>query len=93
MLVLSRKTSEKIVIGNSIEVMVVEIQAGKVRLGVHAPRELPIDRAEVRESKLAVVVNQHEAPLEEDGGPASPVKLHVTDRPGDEQVPLECDFA
>ena len=47
MLVLSRKKDEKIVIGDSITLMVIEIRGDKVRLGVEAPREVPVHRREV----------------------------------------------
>lgn len=47
MLVLSRKCGEKIIIGDNITVEVVEIQGGKVRLGIVAPREVPVHRQEI----------------------------------------------
>ena len=47
MLVLSRKRNESIVIDNNIKIVVVEIRGNKVRLGVEAPREVPIHRREV----------------------------------------------
>ncbi len=47
MLVLSRKKDEKIIIGDNIEIMVVEIQGDKVRLGIDAPREVTVHREEV----------------------------------------------
>ncbi len=47
MLVLSRKDSERIHIGDSIVVTVVKIQGGVVRLGIEAPPELPIAREEL----------------------------------------------
>jgi len=47
MLVLSRKKNESIVINNEITIVVVEIRGDKVRLGVEAPREVPVHRREV----------------------------------------------
>ena len=47
MLVLSRKKNESIVINNDITVVVVEIRGDKVRLGVEAPKEVPVHRKEV----------------------------------------------
>lgn len=47
MLVLSRKQDEKIIIGDSITLMVVSIQGDKVRLGIDAPKEVSIHREEV----------------------------------------------
>ena len=51
MLVLSRKLGEKIVIAGNIVVTVVELGGGKVRLGIDAPREIPVDRWELHEAK------------------------------------------
>lgn len=47
MLVLSRKKNESIVINNDIKIVVVEIRGDKVRLGIEAPREVPVHRREV----------------------------------------------
>ena len=46
MLVLSRKLGEKIIIGDNIEVMVVGVCGNRVRLGIAAPTECRISRAE-----------------------------------------------
>ena len=47
MLVLSRKKNESIVINNDITIVVVDIRGDKVRLGVEAPKEIPVHRREV----------------------------------------------
>lgn len=47
MLVLSRQRDETICIGNSVTVTVVDIRGDKVRLGVNAPRTIPVHREEV----------------------------------------------
>ncbi len=47
MLVLSRKKNESIVIDGRISITVVEIRGDKVRLGIEAPREVPVHRSEV----------------------------------------------
>lgn len=47
MLVLSRKSNEAIRINNDITVTVVEIRGDKVRLGIVAPKEIPVHRQEV----------------------------------------------
>ncbi len=44
MLVISRRKSQKIMIGDDIEIMVVDVVGDKVRLGITAPREIPVDR-------------------------------------------------
>ena len=47
MLVLSRKSNESIVINNNIKVTVVEIRGDKVRLGIEAPKDIPVHREEI----------------------------------------------
>ncbi len=47
MLVLSRKLGEKIFIGDNICITVVDVDRGKVRLGIEAPRDVPIFRQEL----------------------------------------------
>jgi carbon storage regulator len=47
MLVLSRKLGEKIIIGENICITVVDIDRGKIRLGIEAPRDVPIFRQEL----------------------------------------------
>ena len=47
MLVLSRKKQEQVVIGDDILVTVVDVRGNKVRLGVDAPKDVPVHRKEV----------------------------------------------
>lgn len=47
MLVLTRKTGQSIVIGDQIVVRVISIDGNTVRLGIEAPRELPVYRREI----------------------------------------------
>lgn len=53
MLVLTRKISEAIVVGENIVVTVLDVRGDKVRLGVLAPREIAVDREEVAKAKKA----------------------------------------
>jgi carbon storage regulator len=46
-LVLTRKLSETIYIGDDVKITVVEIQQGRVRLGIEAPRSTPVYREEL----------------------------------------------
>ena len=50
MLVLSRKKDEKIVIGDQITLMVIDIREDKVRLGIEAPKDVAVHRQEVYEA-------------------------------------------
>jgi carbon storage regulator len=56
MLVLSRKLGEKICIGENICITVVDIDRGKIRLGIEAPREVPVFRQELLPNKPATPV-------------------------------------
>lgn len=47
MLVLSRKRNEKIRISDEITIVVVEIRGDSVRLGIEAPKDVPVHRQEV----------------------------------------------
>lgn len=47
MLALSRKKNEALVVNNNIEITVLEIKGEQVKLGISAPREVPVYRKEV----------------------------------------------
>lgn len=47
MLVLTRKKNESIVISNDIVITVVEIRGDKIRLGIVAPKDVPVHREEI----------------------------------------------
>jgi carbon storage regulator len=51
MLVLTRKVGEVIVIGDQIRITPVAIQGDRVRLGITAPKEVVVDRQEVRQRR------------------------------------------
>jgi len=71
MLVLSRQRDESIIIGDNVQITVVDIRGDKVRLGITAPAEIPVHRKEVydaiqRENRKAAAVRT------EDVAPVSP---------------------
>ncbi|EPG73135.1 carbon storage regulator [Leptospira fainei serovar Hurstbridge str. BUT 6] len=47
MLVLARRTNESIIIGDDIEIVIVDIKGDQVKIGVKAPKEVSVHRAEV----------------------------------------------
>jgi len=49
MLVLARKVGQSIVIGDNVELMVIEVRGDQVRLGVTAPKDIPVHRKELLE--------------------------------------------
>ena len=61
MLILSRKKDESIIIDGNIEIKIVEIEDGKVKIGIEAPKNIDIMRKElykkIQEENLAAVNN------------------------------------
>ena len=47
MLILERKLNESILVGNDVVIEIVEVRGNKVRLGITAPRSIPVHRQEV----------------------------------------------
>ena len=47
MLALSRKTGESIVIGNEVEITILEAKGNKVKVGIKAPKSVPVYRKEI----------------------------------------------
>ena len=47
MLVLSRQKDESIMIGDNVEIIIVDVRGDKVRLGITAPKEIPVHRREI----------------------------------------------
>jgi carbon storage regulator len=74
MLVLTRKLMEKLYIGDDVCVTVVRLEGGQVRLGIEAPREVAVVRAELLEGR------EH-APREAEKPPATPPPMGLRTRP------------
>lgn len=49
MLVVTRRTGEKIMIGDDMEIMVISVQGPQVRIGIKAPKEVSVHREEIYE--------------------------------------------
>lgn len=49
MLVLARKVGQSIVINDNVEILVIEVRGDQVRLGIEAPRTIPVHRKELLE--------------------------------------------
>ena len=47
MLVLSRQRDESIMIGDDVEITIVDVRGDKVRLGITAPKQIPVHRREI----------------------------------------------
>ena len=79
MLVLSRQRDETIMIGDDIEITVVDIRDDKVRLGINAPRDIMVHRKEVyeairRENRAAAQVKPEDLSGIGKIGPKAPSK-------------------
>lgn len=61
MLVLSRKPGERIIIGEGIEVTVLEVHGNRIRLGIQAPKDVSIQRTELQDHNHQ---NQHRGPYD-----------------------------
>ncbi len=59
MLVLTRKPNQAIVIGDDIRIVVVSVDRDQVRIGIEAPREITVHRAEVYEEIQKSKVGEH----------------------------------
>lgn len=70
MLALSRKTNESIMLGSDIEISILEIKGDQVKIGINAPKSVPIFRKEIflqieEENKQAVAQEQSKETIEE----------------------------
>lgn len=70
MLVLGRKQNETICIGNSIKVVIVQTKDGSCRLGIEAPRDVPIMRGELLEADTAAAADVPSPDLQPAAQPA-----------------------
>lgn len=72
MLVLTRKLMEKLFIGDDICVTVVRLEGGQVRLGIEAPRDVPVVRAELVPERASAYRASHRGPGHPHSPPAPP---------------------
>ncbi len=77
MLVLSRQRNETVMIGDDIEVTIVDVRGDKVRLGIRAPRNVPVHRKEIyeairRENQAAAGLQPDDLPPASAAAPPGP---------------------
>ena len=65
MLVLSRKINQSIVIGDNIEIMLVDIRGDQIKLGINAPKSVKIFRKEVYEEVKSENLEASKSTIEE----------------------------
>ena len=83
MLVLSRKIGESIIIGEDIVVTVIRIEAGRIKVGVAAPTDVPVHRKEIHDKLLQQErdrAQSRQESSEQAGGPGDPEAGPEADR-------------
>jgi len=78
MLVLSRQRDESIMIGDDVEITIVDVRGDKVRLGITAPKSIPVHRREIYDAiqreKAAAKQAESPEPIERATPPEQPAK-------------------
>jgi carbon storage regulator len=69
MLVLSRQKNESIIIGDDVEITIVDVRGDKVRLGITAPKAISVHRKEIYEA-----IQREKAEKKQQDDPAHPQK-------------------
>lgn len=69
MLVLSRQRDESIMIGDDVEIIIVDVRGDKVRLGITAPRNIPVHRREIYDAIQREKGEKKEAQKQQDAEP------------------------
>ena len=85
MLVLSRQRDESIMIGDEVEITVVDVRGEKVRLGITAPAHVPVHRKEVYEA----MKREKQASAEATGQEPGPVESLAKKKPPPPEQPPE----
>ena len=72
MLVLSRQRDESIMIGDNVEIIIVDVRGDKVRLGITAPKEIPVHRREIYDAIQREKSQKKEPQGQEEETPQTP---------------------
>ncbi len=72
MLVLSRQRDESIMIGDNVEIIIVDVRGDKVRLGITAPKEIPVHRREIYDAIQREKAQKEESQADQSEKPQTP---------------------
>jgi carbon storage regulator len=72
MLVLSRQRDESIMIGDNVEIIIVDVRGDKVRLGITAPKEIPVHRREIYDAIQREKAQKEESQADQPEKPQTP---------------------
>ena len=81
MLVLSRQRDESIMIGDDVEIIIVDVRGDKVRLGITAPKNIPVHRREIYDAIQREKAEKKEPGKQQDTEP----RAEQEDKPQDDQ--------
>ena len=87
MLVLTRKLMEKLFIGDDICVTVVRLEGGQVRLGIDAPRDVSVVRAELVPERQSAPPRGGQVPIQNGGAPGPGPGPNVAFTEGNVRIP------
>ena len=80
MLVLSRQKDESIMIGDEVEITIVDVRGDKVRLGITAPKSIPVHRREIYDAIQREKAQQSDGHIEAGGNNEHPAKAEASIR-------------
>jgi carbon storage regulator len=81
MLVLSRQRDESIMIGDDVEIIIVDVRGDKVRLGITAPKNIPVHRREIYDA----IQREKTESKESDNHPEKEPQAKKQDKPEEHQ--------
>jgi carbon storage regulator len=80
MLVLSRQRDESIMIGDDVEIIIVDVRGDKVRLGITAPKDIPVHRREIYDAIQREKSEKKEAEKQQEAEPKAEHEESQTDQ-------------
>ena len=84
MLVLSRQRDESIMIGDNVEIIIVDVRGDKVRLGITAPKDIPVHRREIYDAIQREKGEKKEAQKQQETQPKAEHEGETTQGPSKE---------